>query len=63
VTEGEKVQAADARALAEQIRERVKRERGIDLEYEVELWSSGAGRSEGRGQRAKGGEQGEGVRK
>ena len=30
----------DALALAEEIRERVKRERGIDLEYEVELWSS-----------------------
>jgi len=25
-------------ALAEEIRERVKREQGIDLEYEVELW-------------------------
>jgi UDP-N-acetylenolpyruvoylglucosamine reductase len=25
-------------ALAEEIRERVKREHGIDLEYEVELW-------------------------
>ena len=40
VTEGEDVKAADALALAEEIRERVKRERGIDLEYEVELWSS-----------------------
>ena len=36
----EDVKAADALALAEEIRERVKRERGIDLEYEVELWSS-----------------------
>jgi hypothetical protein len=27
-------------ALAEEIRDRVKREHGIDLEYEVELWSS-----------------------
>jgi hypothetical protein len=27
-------------ALAEEIRERVKREHGIELEYEVELWSS-----------------------
>jgi len=40
VTEGEDAKAADAMALAEEIRERVKRERGIDLEYEVELWSS-----------------------
>jgi len=40
VTEGENAQAADALALAEQIRERVKREHGIDLEYEVELWRS-----------------------
>ena len=40
VTEGENAQASDAMALAEEIRERVKRERGIDLEYEVELWRS-----------------------
>jgi UDP-N-acetylmuramate dehydrogenase len=40
VTEGKDAQAADALALAEEIRERVKREHGIDLEYEVELWSS-----------------------
>ncbi len=40
VTEGENVSAADALALAEEIRERVKHEHGIDLEYEVELWSS-----------------------
>ena len=32
--------AADALALAEEIRQKVKREHGIDLEYEVELWSS-----------------------
>jgi UDP-N-acetylmuramate dehydrogenase len=38
VTEGEDARAADALALAEEIRERVKREHGIDLEYEVELW-------------------------
>jgi UDP-N-acetylmuramate dehydrogenase len=38
VTEGESPRAADAIALAEEIRERVKREQGIDLEYEVELW-------------------------
>ncbi len=40
VTDGEDAKAADALALAEEIRERVKRESGIDLEYEVELWSS-----------------------
>lgn len=40
VTEGEEAKAADALALAEEIRERVKREHGIELEYEVELWSS-----------------------
>jgi len=37
VTEGE-ARAEDALALAEEIRERVKREHGIELEYEVELW-------------------------
>jgi UDP-N-acetylmuramate dehydrogenase len=40
VTEGEDAKAADALALAEEIRGRIKREHGIDLEYEVELWSS-----------------------
>lgn len=40
VTEGDEARASDALALAEEIRERVKREHGIDLEYEVELWSS-----------------------
>lgn len=43
VTEGEDAKAADALALAEEIRGRVKREHGIDLEYEVELWSSEGG--------------------
>jgi UDP-N-acetylmuramate dehydrogenase len=38
VTEGENARADDALALAEEIRERVKREHGIELEYEVELW-------------------------
>ncbi len=38
VTEGEGARAEDALSLAEEIRERVKREQGIDLEYEVELW-------------------------
>lgn len=40
VTEGEGATASDTLALAEEIRERVRREHGIDLEYEVELWSS-----------------------
>ena len=40
VTDGEDAKAADALELAEQIRERVKREHGIELEYEVELWRS-----------------------
>jgi UDP-N-acetylmuramate dehydrogenase len=38
VTEGENARAEDALALAEEIRERIKREQGIELEYEVELW-------------------------
>src|SRR5919112_1384459 len=38
VTEGDDARASDAFALAEEIRERVKREQGIELEYEVELW-------------------------
>ncbi len=38
VTEGEDARASDALALAEEIRERIRRERGIELEYEVELW-------------------------
>ena len=38
VTEGEGARAEDALALAEEIRERVKNEHGIELEYEVELW-------------------------
>jgi UDP-N-acetylmuramate dehydrogenase len=40
VTDGEDAKAADALALAEEIRGRVTQEHGIDLEYEVELWSS-----------------------
>jgi UDP-N-acetylmuramate dehydrogenase len=46
VTEGKDAKAADALALAEEIRERVKNEHGIDLEYEVELWSSEGGEQE-----------------
>ncbi|HEV7375077.1 MAG TPA: UDP-N-acetylmuramate dehydrogenase [Pyrinomonadaceae bacterium] len=38
VTEGENAKASDAINLAEEIRERFKREKGIELEYEVELW-------------------------
>ena len=46
VTDGEEAKASDALALAEEIRERVKREHGIDLEFEVELWSSQVQNSE-----------------
>lgn len=42
VTEGDDACAADALALAEEIRERIRRERGVELEYEVEIWPSGA---------------------
>jgi UDP-N-acetylmuramate dehydrogenase len=40
VTEGEGASASDAYALAEEIRERFRREHGIELEYEVELWGA-----------------------
>ena len=40
VTEGQDARAADAYALAEEIRERFRREHGIELEYEVELWGA-----------------------
>ena len=40
VTEGARARAGDALALAEEIRERFRREHGIELEYEVELWGS-----------------------
>ncbi|MCA1816781.1 MAG: UDP-N-acetylmuramate dehydrogenase [Acidobacteria bacterium] len=42
VTEGEDARASDALALAEEIRARIRRERGVELEYEVELWRSRA---------------------
>jgi UDP-N-acetylmuramate dehydrogenase len=42
VTEGREASAADALALAEEIRERFRREHGIELEYEVELWGADA---------------------
>ena len=45
VTEGEDARAEDALALAEEIRERVKREHGIELEYEVELWRASTPRN------------------
>jgi UDP-N-acetylmuramate dehydrogenase len=48
VTEGEDARAEDALALAEEIRERVKREHGIDLEYEVELWRASEPREPSR---------------
>ena len=38
VTEGDHARAEDALALAEEIRERIRREQGIELEYEVEIW-------------------------
>lgn len=44
VTEGEGARAEDALALAEEIRERVKQEHGIELEYEVELWRANSPR-------------------
>ena len=44
VTEGENARAEDALALAEEIRERVRREQGIELEYEVELWQANPSR-------------------
>ena len=40
VTEGEGAKASDALALAEEIRERFRREHGVELEYEVELWGA-----------------------
>ncbi|HEX8772295.1 MAG TPA: UDP-N-acetylmuramate dehydrogenase [Pyrinomonadaceae bacterium] len=42
VTEGENAQASDALALAEEIRQRVRAEHGIELEYEVEVWRAEA---------------------
>ena len=48
VTEGENARAEDALALAEEIRERVRREQGIELEYEVELWRANADETDER---------------
>ncbi len=47
VTEGENARASDALALAEEIRERFRREHGVELEYEVELWSATESKDEG----------------
>ena len=49
VTEGENARAEDALALAEEIRERVRREQGIELEYEVELWRAKPENTDERG--------------
>ncbi|MCA1591573.1 MAG: UDP-N-acetylmuramate dehydrogenase [Acidobacteria bacterium] len=49
VTEGEDARASDALALAEEIRERFRREHGVELEYEVELWSATNSKDEGGG--------------
>lgn len=38
VTDGKEATATDTLALAEEIRRRVQSERGVELEYEVELW-------------------------
>lgn len=47
VTDGQHARAEDALALAEEIRERVRRERGVELEYEVEIWRAGETKEEG----------------
>jgi UDP-N-acetylmuramate dehydrogenase len=49
VTEGENATAEDALALAEEIRDRVRREQGIELEYEVELWRANQPKSTNEG--------------
>ncbi|HKG15021.1 MAG TPA: UDP-N-acetylmuramate dehydrogenase [Pyrinomonadaceae bacterium] len=55
VTEGQDARASDALALAEEIRERFRREHGIELEYEVELWGADREfRDEGGGVRDEG---------
>jgi UDP-N-acetylmuramate dehydrogenase len=55
VTEGEDASASDALALAEEIRERFRREHGIELEYEVEFWGAGK-KDEGGGKKDEEGE-------
>ncbi|MBA2732906.1 MAG: hypothetical protein H0U54_08460 [Acidobacteria bacterium] len=58
VTDGDNAKAADALALAEEIRERFRREKGIELEYEVELWRAGSQKSN---ESSKSGESGESL--
>lgn len=53
VTDGENAKASDALALAEEIRERFRREKGIELEYEVELWRAGSQKSAESGESIK----------
>ena len=53
VTEGEGARASDALALAEEIRERIRREHGVELEYEVELWRGNASESDERSESKK----------
>lgn len=48
VTEGDDANASDTLALAEEIRERFRREHGIELEYEVELWGAKSNDEGGR---------------
>ncbi|HEX8162990.1 MAG TPA: UDP-N-acetylmuramate dehydrogenase [Pyrinomonadaceae bacterium] len=60
VTEGKDARASDALALAEEIRERIRRERGIELEYEVELWR-GTARADESGGAAAAGERATGA--
>ncbi len=49
VTEGEDARARDAVSLAEEIRARFRREHGIELEYEVELWGADLQAEAGKG--------------
>lgn len=54
VTEGEGARAEDALALAEEVRDRVRREHGIELEYEVELWRANEPRNKPEADEANG---------
>ncbi|MDQ2936305.1 MAG: UDP-N-acetylmuramate dehydrogenase [Acidobacteriota bacterium] len=54
VTEGEGARAEDALALAEEVRERVRREHGIELEYEVELWRANESKNKAETEEAEG---------
>lgn len=53
VTDGQAASATDTLALAEEIRERVRVERGIELEYEVELWKAQHAQAQANGERDK----------